>query len=246
MTKNPAWTNDELILALDFYFKQGEEGILTGHTATPEMARLSEELNLLATLHNLPKGEKFRSPKAVKARINNFNDLNPNYPTGGLANSGKEAVKVWEKFSHQRELLAQTATAIRQHLKHAEATNTPLLIEATEEILFKPAIEGRILSSSHIRRERNPSLVKKLKKAYYKEHNYLDCAVCGFDYEKRYGEHGHCFMEAHHKRPLCELSPEGEKVKASDLALICASCHRMVHHKSPWLTLDQLREILRP
>jgi hypothetical protein len=37
----------------------------------------------------------------------------------------------------------------------------------------------------------------------------------------------------------------GQKTRLADLALLCANCHRMIHARRPWLTLDELRGLLR-
>lgn len=238
MARNLKWTRDETIIALDFYLKHRDNAIRM--KGTPEMVAMSKQLNKFATLHNIPKGENFRSPNSFYLKLMNFHNIDPaQTKTAGLSNHSKGDEATWDDFAHQPEILAETANAIHKHLADA-----PPIIETTENILFEPTIEGRILSSSHIRRERNPRLAEKLKDNYYDKHKYLDCAVCGFDYERQYGKHGHRFMEAHHIRPLSELPPEGTATKQNDLALICASCHRMVHRKSPWLTLEQLRGIL--
>jgi 5-methylcytosine-specific restriction enzyme A len=94
-----------------------------------------------------------------------------------------------------------------------------------------------------LRRERNPKLVNHLKERRFDEHGILDCEVCAFNYSDSYGERGHKYMEAHHKRPLSSLRPEGEKVSPEDYALICANCHRMIHRYSPWWTIEELRGV---
>jgi 5-methylcytosine-specific restriction enzyme A len=72
----------------------------------------------------------------------------------------------------------------------------------------------------------------------------LACEVCDFDFSARYGERGDGFIECHHTKPLADGSP-GEKTKLSDLALVCANCHRMIHRARPWLNVDQLKTLLR-
>ncbi len=63
-------------------------------------------------------------------------------------------------------------------------------------------------------------------------------------FEERYGDVGHGFIEVHHVRPVHELQP-GDKTKLSDLALVCANCHRMIHRRRPWLSMDELRATVR-
>lgn len=77
----------------------------------------------------------------------------------------------------------------------------------------------------HKRIERNESLVKKVKKAHG-----CQCAVCGLNFEKRYGSIGQGYIEAHHLIPLASI--KGTKVAMdpiNDFAVLCANCHRMIH-----------------
>ena len=83
---------------------------------------------------------------------------------------------------------------------------------------------------------------REVKRLRFDAQGFLDCHVCAFDYERSYGSRAHKFMEAHHRKPLSSLKPEGEKVHAADYALICANCHRMIHRFSPWWTVEEFRE----
>ena len=71
----------------------------------------------------------------------------------------------------------------------------------------------------------------------------LACEACDFDYAKYYPLRGEGFIEAHHLKPLHTLVA-GAKTRLEDLALLCANCHRMVHARQPWLTLEQLKGII--
>jgi ribosomal protein L44E len=71
----------------------------------------------------------------------------------------------------------------------------------------------------------------------------LQCEVCGFDFESVYGELGSGFAECHHTKPLADLRA-AETTKVADLAIVCANCHRMIHRRRPWLSLDQLKGVI--
>jgi predicted HNH restriction endonuclease len=58
-----------------------------------------------------------------------------------------------------------------------------------------------------------------------------------------YGERGRGYIECHHVQPL-HVTGQRE-VSIRELALLCSNCHRMIHTKPPWLTLDELREIIK-
>jgi predicted HNH restriction endonuclease len=100
------------------------------------------------------------------------------------------------------------------------------------------APEGDIKVRSHRHRERSRELVQMAKQIFQEKHGKLFCEVCAFDFGVTYGVPD--FIEAHHRIPLCELE-SGTKTKISDLAMVCANCHRMLHRGNPWPTIDALK-----
>lgn len=61
--------------------------------------------------------------------------------------------------------------------------------------------------------------------------------------EAIYGELGTGYIEAHHKVPVA-LIEEGETTKLSDLAALCANCHRMIH-RNGLMSVEALAAHLR-
>jgi 5-methylcytosine-specific restriction protein A len=105
------------------------------------------------------------------------------------------------------------------------------------------ATEGRLIPKLHLDRERDKGIIKKKLAQTLKEFGILACEVCGFDFTTHYGALGENFIECHHKKPLHTLF-EGEKTRTSDLALLCSNCHRMIHRKKEWLSVEELRSIV--
>ena len=101
--------------------------------------------------------------------------------------------------------------------------------------------EGKILLKKHLSRERNPKLISEAKRNFLKKHSRLFCEVCGFDFVKTYGEIGENFIEAHHIRPVSQMT-DGEKTKLEDIVMVCSNCHSMLHRRKPWLTVEQLKK----
>jgi 5-methylcytosine-specific restriction protein A len=62
-------------------------------------------------------------------------------------------------------------------------------------------------------------------------------------FNERYGARGEGFIECHHLVALSTLRP-GQRTRLSDLAVVCANCHRMIHRGTPWLGLEELRALL--
>lgn len=103
--------------------------------------------------------------------------------------------------------------------------------------------EGSPKRRLHLLRERNQTVVAKAKALGLREDLSLQCQVCGFSYVETYGERGRGFIEAHHKKPVAELTP-GSKTRVSDIGLVCANCHRMLHRGDRTLSIEELRVIL--
>jgi HNH endonuclease/EVE domain len=94
--------------------------------------------------------------------------------------------------------------------------------EAPETITSK---EGAIVEKLHRFRERDRNLVTQAKEAFLRKHGGLFCSVCGFSFQKTYGED---YIEAHHLKAISERT-KSEETKIEDLAMVCANCHRMIH-----------------
>jgi hypothetical protein len=104
------------------------------------------------------------------------------------------------------------------------------------------AREGRVEYRRHRVRERSPLLRRMKKEAALRDLGGLQCEACGFDYAERYGPLGKGYIECHHKVALA--TADERETTLDDLALICASCHRMIHRSQPMLSVEELRENL--
>ncbi len=99
--------------------------------------------------------------------------------------------------------------------------------------------EGKIIERIHKNRERNSQVTLLAKANFKSENGRLYCQVCGFDFEEKYGETGIDYIEAHHTIAVSEMQPN-HRTRPSEIALLCANCHRMVHRRRPWLSMEQL------
>lgn len=100
--------------------------------------------------------------------------------------------------------------------------------EEDNELVFP---EGKKVEGLHKLIERNKAVIDLAKKKAKDRDPLLCCSVCGFSFSKVYGvELGENFIEAHHTKPLSEITEE-VKTKVEDLALVCSNCHRMLHRK---------------
>jgi len=72
-----------------------------------------------------------------------------------------------------------------------------------------------------------------------------DCTVCGFSFEAAYGPLGEGFAEVHHLAELARLKKSTLVNPATDVVVLCANCHRMIHRKTPPLKPQELAQELR-
>lgn len=232
-TRNPPWTRDELLVALDYYmsnpddyFSPSGEGVLD----------LTAKISQVAKALGLTGSDTLRNANGVSMKLLNFRAHDPNHDTKGLSRGNKLEEVVWAEYADDPAALKKVVASILDVTKAAAADNAPVLPEDD----LTEAREGQLLTRLHRYRERNAAIVKRKKASYLKQHGHLCCEACGFNFRATYGERGDGFIECHHTKPVSELAA-GETTKLADLVLLCANCHRMVHASRPWWTLDELR-----
>lgn len=105
------------------------------------------------------------------------------------------------------------------------------------------AFEGRLRRLFVLHRARESKLRKrKLEDARRANGGRLVCEVprCGFDFRERYGDLGDGFAHVHHLVPLADAPPAGHHVSLSELAVVCANCHAVIHRGGECRPLEGL------
>jgi 5-methylcytosine-specific restriction protein A len=241
---NPDWTRDELIVALNFYLKYRPHPPSKG---SDEIAELSHTLNRLGDKLFPPqeRANTFRNENGVYMKLMNFRSLDLTY-TGegkvGLSRGAKADAEVWAEFAADParcQLVAESIIAVLDDPEVGTPSSEP---DVSEELLEAP--EGRLLVRKHFARERNRKLVESKRKQVLRKNGKLSCEACDFDFAVVYGDRGDGFIECHHTKPVATLG-EGQKTHIDDLALVCANCHRMIHRFKVWLSISELRQLLK-
>ena len=102
------------------------------------------------------------------------------------------------------------------------------------------AVEGKRVEVYTTKYERNSQNRKQAIKIHGTK-----CMVCGFDFEKTYGDLGKDFIEVHHTKPLFSLEEEVKINPRTDLVCVCSNCHRMIHRKrDSIISIDELKKII--
>lgn len=142
----------------------------------------------------------------------------------------KSEKEVWGIISKYSDLSVKEYKQIFEDLIGIQESESEFKIGQTEGGL-------KVVTSSIY--ERKPSVRK-----YAIEIHGLECAACGFNFNEFYGNWGKGFIEVHHTNPLSRnKGEETETNPKTDLAVLCANCHRMVHRKKNiTLSIQELKE----
>jgi predicted HNH restriction endonuclease len=111
--RNPIWSRDELILALDLYLRHRES---PPSKTSPEVAELSAFFGRLAGVKAGSDTQTFRNVNGVYMKMMNFRRFDPEYTVDGrvgLVRGNKLEEVVWNEFHADAEKLAAVVTAIR-------------------------------------------------------------------------------------------------------------------------------------
>ena len=147
-------------------------------------------------------------------------------------------------FKSHDVLDEQTFRGVRKLTRKAAELLDSLLLETAEEAEIEERVENeeepevaafegeeRQYFIKHRSRERKLRDAKV--KAVLKAKGNISCEVpgCGFDFFKTYGEPGREYVQVHHLLPLGKRGGASAVTPMSELVLVCANCHVMIHNK---------------
>ena len=145
MPKNPDWTQDELILALDLFFRAHRNQLDARH---PEVIQLSHLLNQLPIHDTNLRQADFRNPEGVSMKLGNFLALDPAYVGTGLKRGGKLDREIWREFALDGARLRLTAASISKSASWIAETSAAYDSRYDDDEFP----EGKILTRLHQRR----------------------------------------------------------------------------------------------
>ena len=99
--------------------------------------------------------------------------------------------------------------------------------------------EGGIQRTECNKYERNP-----INRELCLAANGYTCKVCGFDFEKFYGDIGKKFIHVHHIVPVSTMKEARRINPIMDLIPVCPNCHAMLHRKDPPFLPEEIKRII--
>lgn len=168
-------------------------------------------------------------PKAVLAKVNN--KFIEKIPANRISNYWRDAVRPIDEEIYQH-IISESGLMVNQSLLNDASQG----LEASFESEKTEGTKKYKYSSYY---ERNP----KLRKQALLIHG-LTCKACGLNFENKYGILGKGFIHVHHLKPISE-SGETKVNPESDMVVLCANCHAMVHRqKDRTLTIEELITVI--
>ena len=135
-----------------------------------------------------------------------------------------------------KKKIEQVWAVLTSHYERACGTGAVVL---AEEIDSTTRVEGAVKTVTINAYERNP----KARKQCLDAHGVV-CAVCGFNFGRRYGLVAEGYIHVHHLRPLSEIKASHKVDPKKDLSPVCPNCHAVIHLKKTPFTLEEVRAML--
>lgn len=108
--RSPAWTREEVILALDLYMRNDRRVLGPADPGVIEVSRILNRLDIHPA-HLRP--ENFRNPASVGLKMANLRSLDPTTESEGLKAASKTDREVWDEFANDPSALATVVHNIR-------------------------------------------------------------------------------------------------------------------------------------
>jgi 5-methylcytosine-specific restriction protein A len=164
-----------------------------------------------------------------------------NYPNVILPKREDGHIMYWHIPFLGTEMSDKFTWQLRNELKEALLqVHDNIEVKLPEEFIDEIYYEGKLTKSLINTYERNP----KARAACIK-HYGCKCIICGFDFEKNYGEIGKGIIHVHHKNRLSDINNEHEIDPIKDLAPVCPNCHTVIHSKKEMYSIEEMLEIIK-
>lgn len=129
-------------------------------------------------------------------------------------------------------------------LRDAPDLNEDTFTSSTDDML--DGVEGHLRTRLIKHRRREHRLRSAKINQMLADKGTLKCEVtdCGFEFTRMYGSLGANFAHVHHLEPLATRD-EPSKTSLTQLAIVCANCHSMIHRNGMCRPLHEITTAIR-
>ncbi len=146
MPRSPNWNREELILALDLYFREPRARGNRSHRMVQSLSAFLKK----HPIHPAHQDETYlRNPSGIAMKLSNFLRFDPEYKGAGLKQGSKLEEEVWNEFSCNLERLHRVAKAIRKRVGAPEAYS---IEDAHQDLFLPPDRFTRLITSIRSRK----------------------------------------------------------------------------------------------
>lgn len=220
---NPAWTREETILALGLLARHGMK---CPAKSSDDVGELSALLGRCVIHPPHVRNATFRNRDGVYMKMQNLLSCDLQPGRKGLLTTRMDRA-VWKEFEGNPQAAIAAADTILATLNVLETLEKVEPVETRDE--DDGYAEGGLALRTHRRRERARRLREKAIANARKGGAALRCEACGQTERTALGPAAEAEFELHHRIPLCDSGSSPAKTRLQDLAMLCASCHRLVH-----------------
>ena len=171
-----------------------------------------------------------------------------------LLNPNKEKILSLEALLNSNNLSAQNWTP-----QSSGISVRPEIVDELEALWFNFLADKNnnhfILSENEIQRTYTEGTPNQIIMTKYERnpharkvcisHHGLSCIVCGFNFEKTYGQIGKDYIHVHHLNQISNIGEKYEINPIEDLVPVCPNCHSIIHKRKLPLTIEEMKEIIK-
>ena len=218
----------EELFEIHIWYRSGVRLIVDAHPQRHAAAMLNDMAHASEEKRNrfLAYLKLFREKEAkVATEINGVSDDLSQWPSD------------WKNMSVRISKIEEQDLAFKEVAKEwaVSACGMMLSLLNVEAIEQEGVEEGKKIQVLQTKYERNP-----INRKICIEKNGCKCKICGFDFEKEYGEIGKGFIHVHHIVPISQKGGEHIPDSYIDLIPVCPNCHAMLHSSNPPLMPEDL------
>ena len=228
--RQPKWTLDEVILAVNTYFEIGDVKKVTSDNLL--VIELSKLLRGLPIHKNTD--DTFRNVTGVEMTLKCVASLDEKAKYS-MRTATKLQKQVYDCFVDKRTYLRELAGAIKDCV--------PLPFDYYAPMDFNGFMAGNILYLYHLYIENQSIAVTTTKKDFYSRKK-SKCTACGIDLFDIYGEKGYELLEQHYTENIINYR-NGMNILPGRFVALCPSCHKLAHTSPNLFQLSSLTSAVK-